>query len=107
RVLPVATTRAGDAALPGTVRQRGRANAHGTHERPHVLRGRAFHRLREGFGHDVAIQRVAEHRAHEHRDRSVHVAIRISAPESAEVLDVQYERVTRQVWTLARGARGV
>ena len=49
------------------------AQAHGAQEGFHVTLGRGLHRLRERVRDDVAIEGVAEHRAHEHRHGDVDI----------------------------------
>src|SRR5438874_2412308 len=102
-----ATPSSGDARLPGTGRQIGRAESYGAHEGFDVLRGRSLRRLREHVRHHIAVQRVAEHGAHEHRDRGLGVGVGIGEPLLTEMLDEQYERMAGGVWALASGARRV
>src|SRR5437867_7452504 len=74
--LATATPVSGD-ALPGTVRQRRRPEAHGAHEGIDVSRCCLVRASGKGLRHHVAIERVAEHRAHDHGYCGFNVRVRI------------------------------
>src|SRR5688572_358868 len=92
---------------PGTGRQRRCAEPHGAQKSLDVPGWCVLGWLRKRLWHDVAVERVAEHRAHEHRDRDFDVGVGVAQSLLAQMLDVERERRPRRVRSLARGARRV